>query len=667
MTTAGKLIPIYDPSTTQLVGGVNVRQPFPNNTIPRTALDPVGAAFLAYYPLPDQAPSNVAGASNFSGNPVAGSPSNFYMIKVDHNFSDKDKLTGRYMRVSGTGSKVSVYPGGGGDPTNTAENKSQYTYADWTHVVGPTQVNDLRFTFNDRKFHNISAGLGGNYPSKLGLKGVPDDAFPTIAPAGFSGLGSTQQERRQYPIQQQQYLDNYSWTHGRHAMKFGFEVRRSFNQDVLRTSVSGSFTFSTQPTGLPGNTTTGNGLASMLVGFPTGFSELQTVPLLRHSYYLGGFMQDDWTVTPSLTVNFGLRWETDTPMIDASNRMNSFDLHQINPVSGTPGVVKFMGVSGFGASPYQTDWNNFGPRLGFAWKAFGSDKTVVRGGFGIFFAHPFDAGVPNANALGFSVAANLNSPDQGITAPFFLRNGVTATPTESTLNDSFGAVPVGAATTTAVTYFDPNRATGYAQQFNLGIQRQLAGAMVVEISTLGNLSRKLPNGTLSINQILPSVLSATHSSQKDRPYPQFTNVTIQNPTLGVSNYYAGMVKIEKRYSHGLNFGANYTWSKYLGNISQPGASEGNDAGTYSDYYNRKADYGPSANDVTHRVNFHWLYEFPFGTGKRWLAGSPLRYVAGGWSIGNVATIQTGAPNTITTQTNNSMGKPLVRPVRLEKV
>jgi len=176
--------------------------------------------------------------------------------------------------------------------------------------------------------------------------------------------------------------------------------------------------------------------------------------------------------------------------------------------------------------------------------------------------------------------------------------------------------------------------------------------MVVEVSTLGNLSRKLPNGTLSINQILPSVLNPTHSSQKDRPYPQFTNVTIQNPTLGVSNYYAGTVKIEKRYSHGLNFGANYTWSKYLGNISQPGASEGNDAGTYSDYYNRKADYGPSANDVTHRVNFHWLYEFPFGKGKRWLPGSPLGYVVGGWSIGNVATIQTGAPNTITTQTNN---------------
>jgi hypothetical protein len=112
------------------------------------------------------------------------------------------------------------------------------------------------------------------------------------------------------------------------------------------------------------------------------------------------------------------------------------------------------------------------------------------------------------------------------------------------------------------------------------------------------------------------------------------------------------VRIEKRYSRGLSFGANYTWSKYLGNVNMTGAAEGNDAGTYSNYYNRRADYGPTANDVAHRLNFHWIYELPFGNGKRWLAHSPLRYVAGGWSIGNVATFQTGAPNTITNQTNN---------------
>jgi hypothetical protein len=652
-TAAGKLIPIYDPSTTQLVNGAYTRQPFPNNVIPKSSLDPVALNILNYYPLPNQAASNVAGASNFSGNPVSAYPSDSYLVKIDHTFSDKDRISGRYLHVAGGNTIIGVYPNNNAaDPTAPSDNKVQFINADWTRVISSSQVNNLRFTFNDRLFHSLSAGLGGDYPSKLGLKGVSDDAFPTIAANGFVTLGAATQERRQFPIRQQQYIDNYSWNHGRHAMKFGFEVRRSFNQDVLLTSPSGNFTFSTQPTGLPGNTTTGNGLASMLVGYVTGFSELQTQPLDRHSYYLGGFAQDDWTVSSSLTLNLGMRWEMDTPMIDANNRMNSFDLNQINPVSGTPGVVKFMGVNGYPTSPYRTDWNNFGPRVGFAWKPFQSAKTVVRGGFGIFFAHPFDAGVPNVNALGFSTSANLNTPDQGITPAFLLRNGVPVSPAGSTLNDSFGAVPVGAATTTAVTFFDPGRSTGYAEQFNFGIQRQISGGMVIEVTTLGNLSRKLPNAVLPINQIPWSILGPTHSSQKDRPFPQFTNVSIQNPTLGVSNYYAGMVRVEKRFSHGLNFGANYTWSKYLGNVNSPGTAEGNDAGTYSDLYNRRLDYGPTANDINHRVNGHFVYELPFGEGKQWLSKGFVKNIVGGWSIGSVMTFQSGPPNTATTQTNN---------------
>lgn len=652
-TAAGKLIPIYDPNSTQLVNGAYVRTQYPGNVIPASAIDPVGAKILDYYPTPNQTATNLAGANNFSGNEVVKSPADFYMIKVDHNLGDKDKFTGRYMRIGGTTGLGSIYPeNGAGDPTNYSVNKTQYVFGSWTRILSATQINDLRFTFNDRVFHNLSAGIGGDYPSKLGLTGVPEDAFPQISPAGFSGLGASQQERRQYPIRQQQIVDNYSWIHGRHALKFGAEARRSFDQDVLLTSASGSFTFSTQPTGLPGNASTGNGLASMLVGFPTAFSELVTDTLKRSSWYLAGFVQDDWTVSSSLTLNIGLRWETDTPMVDENNRMNGFDPSQINPVSGTPGVVKFLGVNGYPTEPYSTDWNNFGPRFGFAWKVFDSDKTVVRGGFGVFFAHPFDAGVPTANTLGFSLQATLNSPDNGITAPFLLRNGVPIQPTAPALNDSFGAVPVGQNANTAVTYFEQNRATGYSEQFNIGIQRQLAGSMVIEVTALGNLSRKLAVSNLSIDQIAPNVLTAQDDTQAYRPYPQFSNVSIQSPTLGVSNYYAGMVRIEKRYSYGLNFGANYTWSKLLGNLNDVGAALGNDNGPFQNYYDRAADYGPLSIDVRHRVSLNTFYDLPFGPGKRWLADNPLGYVVGGWSLGLVGTIQTGPPITVVTQTNS---------------
>ena len=649
---AGKLIPIYDPASTQTVNGVTTRLQYPGNVIPAAKIDPVGLKVLDYYPLPNQSPSNIAGGNNFSGNEVIRSPADFVLGKIDHNLNDKDRLTARYMRLAGTTSLGSIYPANGaGDPTNFAENVMQYVFGSWTHILSPTRVNDVRYTFNDRVFHNLSAGLGGDYPTKLGLAGVPAGAFPQFTVSGFSGLGSSQQERRQYPIRQHQFVDNFSWVRGRNAFKFGVEARRSFDRDILLNSLSGAFTFATTPTGLPGNAATGSGMASLLAGFPTGFTELQTQPLNRLSWYFAGFAQDDWTVTPSLTLNIGVRWETDTPIVDSNNRMNSFDLNQINPVSGTPGVVKFLGVNGYPTRPYATDWNNFGPRFGFAWKVFRSEKTALRGGFGIFFSHPFDAGVPTANALGFSLQANLTTPDNGITAPFYLRNGVPAQASAPVLDDSFGAVRVGQNPNTAVTFFDRSRATGYSEQFNLGLQRQLPGLLVVEVSVLGNLSRKLPVSYLSLNQIAPNVLSAQRSTQVYRPYPQFSNVSIQSPTLGVSNYYAGLVRIEKRYSFGLNFGANYTWSKLLGNLNDVGAAFGNENGPYQDYYNRRADYGALSNDIRHRVSLNSFYELPFGPGKRWLATNIAGRVLGGWSLGVVGTIQTGPPITIITQTN----------------
>lgn len=649
----GALVPIYDPNSTRLINGSYVRTQYSGNRIPTSQLDPVALKVLGYYPLPNQSPSNIAGANNFSANEVVGSPADFFLIKVDHNLGENDKITGRYIRVAGTTNLGSIYPqNGAGDPNTFSVNTIQYVFGSWTRSLGPTRVNDVRFTFNDRVFHSLSAGLGGGYPAKLGLTGVPADAFPQFTVSGYSGLGASTQERRQSPIQQEQVVDNFSWVRGRNTFKFGFEARRSFDRDELLTSVSGAFTFATQPTGLPGNSSTGNGLASLLVGFPTAFSELQTQTLNRSSWYFAAFAQDDWTVTPSLTLNLGVRWETDTPMVDSNNRMNSFDPSQINSVSGTPGVVKFLGVNGYPTKPYSTDWNNFGPRFGFAYKLGHSEKTVVRGGFGIFFSHPFDAGVPTANTLGFSLQAALNSPDNGITAPFLLRNGVPAQASTATLNDSFGAVRVGTNPNTAVTYFDRSRATGYAEQFNLGIQRQLPGTMVIEASVLGNLSRKLPMSNLSIDQIAPQVLTLQTATQAYRPYPQFSNVSIQSPTIGVSNYYAGLVRIEKRYSYGLNFGANYTWSKLLGNLNDVGSALGAENGPYSNYYNRRADYGPQSNDIRHRIVMNTVYELPFGPGKRWLADNVAGQVIGGWVLGVLGTVQTGPPVTAITQTNS---------------
>jgi len=223
-------------------------------------------------------------------------------------------------------------------------------------------------------------------------------------------------------------------------------------------------------------------------------------------------------------------------------------------------------------------------------------------------------------------------------------------PTKPPLNDSFGAVQVGRSTTTAATFYEENRRTGYSLQHNFGVQRELPGYILFEVSYLGNMSRKLANSNLSINQVRPELLTPT-STQRDRPYPQFSNVSLIFPALGVSNYHAMLVRVEKRFSRGFNLLSTYTWSKFLNNTFEGGSVLGAEGGTYSNLYNRRADYGPSENDIAHRLTASSVYELPFGTGKKFLATSRLRHVVGGWGIGSILTLQSGPPFTVTTQVN----------------
>ncbi|MBZ5620878.1 MAG: carboxypeptidase regulatory-like domain-containing protein [Acidobacteriia bacterium] len=566
--SSARLIPIYDPDMAP-------RQAFPDNVIPKNRLDPVAMKLLNYFPHANRAADTIAGANNFRANNVTAVTGDFLAGKVDHSLDEKNRLTGRYIRYRQNTDPSSVYPDPGADPATHNRGGSQYLYGSWTHILSATSVNDLRYTYVNRRSHVISSGVGGDYPRKIGLIGVDQLAFPQFQlTGGYSPLGSAAQERRQNPIEQHQLLNNLTWLRGRHALKFGYEARFSHNHDVNLATPSGRFVFGAENTGFPSNASTGNGLASLLLGLPTSFNQTVVPALDRHSWYLAGFAQDDWAVSTKLTLNAGMRWELDTPLFDSNLRMNGFDPRAINPISGTPGVVKFAGVGGYPQHPYRFDWNNFGPRFGFAWEPLGPKNAVIRGGYGIFFAHPFDNVETTAASLGFSLSATINTVD-GITAPFLLRNGVPpVTPPSPALDDAFGAVRLGQSTTTPVSYFERDRVSGYSHQFNLTVQRQLPGSIVLEAGFLGNLGRKLPSADLSINQVPPQILGPAHHSQADRPFPQFSDVVLLAPSFGISNYCAGLFKVEKRLSRGLNLMSGYTWSKFLGNTNDtanPGA------------------------------------------------------------------------------------------------
>lgn len=643
---------IYDPASTQTVGGRTVRTAFAGNRIPTNRLDPVALRLLQFYPLPNR-PADASGGNNFRSNYARILNRNNFTAKINHNFTDRDRLDFRYLYNSDNLDFTSVFPVNAADTLAPALRHQNYFYWAYTRTISPTVINELRYTYADRINHEQSFGLGGDWVSQLGLTGVPGGAFPQFNVAGFTSLGAATHERRQFPIRQHQLVDNVSVTRGRHSLKFGGEWRPSYNYEVNRPSVSGQFSYSPLGTGLPGSAQTGNGFASLLLGFTSGFVLRETEVLDRSSHYLAAFAQDDWTITPNLTLNIGLRWETDTPIKDKNNRMNGFDPVAINPVSGTPGVVRFVGADGYPELPYPTDWNNFGPRVGFAYKPFKDGKTVLRGGFGIFFAHPFDHGAPSSAALGYERSLNLNSPDNSLTPAFLLRNGVPGANLNEPVRDArFGAVQVGRPTTTAVTYFEQDRSTGYSQQFNVALQHEFGLGLLVEASYLGNLSRKLPSANISLNQTAPERVGAAQS-QVNRPFPQFTNVTLLFPTFGVSNYHAAVLRAERRFARGFSLLSTYTWSKFLNNTDEGGASLG-DSDVYSDYYNRRNDYGPSGNDIRHRLTLSSVAELPFGPGRRFLSENIAGKIFGGLSLSLLGTVQSGPPFTVTTQVNNAL-------------
>jgi hypothetical protein len=646
--SASGLPKIYDPRTQTTVNGVTTRQQFSNNII--TNPDSVGLKIISYYPV---ATNKTATANNFTANTVAASNSKYYVGRLDHQLNSKDRLALRYIFTNSDSSNRSVYPDRGADTYQPSVSHDHIGYAQWLRTLTPSLVNDLRFTYETRVYHQLTNGVGGNYPSKLGLTGVSENAFPYISPSGYSPLGSTGQERRQYPINQYQLVDNLSKVIGRHSLKFGTELRRSMDHEINLSTASGSFSFSTLSTGVPGNTSTGNSLASLLVGAPLSFSQSQTEPLTRTSWYSVGFVQDDFTIFSRFTVNLGARWETDSPIRDENNRMNGFDATTTNPVSGTPGVVKFMGKNGFRTTPFDIDLNNFAPRLGFAWQPYKDGVTVIRGGWGYFFAHPFDAGQPASAAVGFSISGSISSPDNGVTTPFYLANGVPAINTSTTLDDSYGAVTVGSTATTAVSYFDPRHRSGYTQQFNFGVQHQLPGRFVLEITGLGSLAHKLPGQNQSINQIAPSVLSASHHAQKDRPFPQFSTVSLVAPSIGNAYYYAGIARVERRFRNGFNLNATYTFARAFDDNYGSGSTIGTDNGPYSNYYDRRADYGASSNDIRHQFIFSSVYELPFGPERRFISTGLLSHVIGAWTLGNITRAYSGAPFTVVTSTNTT--------------
>jgi Carboxypeptidase regulatory-like domain len=666
--------PVIDPNT-----GKQAVYNGQKNVLPPSEFDPYGAALAAYYPLP-----NVAGAAlntnNFSANDPEPQNSNIYVVRIDHRFSDKDSIYGRFLGNPGHTNTANVYPTPGTDGYGILTHTYYYNPSGtWNHVFSPTLLNEARATFSFRQSLSISHGVNSAAATQLALPGTNPDFFPGVTVNGLAAIGNTsastsgQQQRLQTPILSNEYLDNLSWQVRNHQLKFGADYRTSADGDRYSPSGGGWFTFT--PNGASTNTAAGS-LANLLLGRVDAASREETLPLYSLAWSWGLYAQDDWHVNNKLTINYGLRWDLDSPRYLSTNRQNSFNPTEINPVSGTPGVVTFAGLNGQSKYANNFDHTLFGPRFGFAWTPRPHD--VVRVGAGILYEGEYDQATPIVLVLGFSNSIALSSPNSVAGTPAFLLKdngtegtGLAAYPTAADLTPSFGAVPVGGKPTTAVQFVEKNHKTGYLYQEHVDWQHEFGGNTLIDFGYTGTIGHRLVSPYAEgINQITPANLAllaadpTAYNSQTLRPFPQFSNVQSLYPSNGGSGYNAGNFQIQKRYSSGFQYQVNYTWAKFIDSTTArfelaayPAGSVTGPSGpssAFTNYYDQKSRWGLSGNDVRNRLIANGLYELPFGTGKLVQSGSNVvNQIIGGWTISGLEEIRSGTALSPIDTTNNT--------------
>ncbi len=622
-------------------------QPFAGNILPQSRIDAAGRAFASLYPAPNIASDPTrAPAVNYIVNVSDKLTQDMGTLKVDHNIGSADRISGRYTIIKAEQQLAAVYPNAFADfRGGPREHRIHNVVGTWIHSFSAAFLNEFRYNYATRRYLTRTLGTDSRKNGEIGLRGVSADDFAQIVPTGQSNLGATPVERIQRPILTHQWVNNLTVIRGNHSLKFGGEWRYSSNKDLFRPTVNGSFNFSDRATG--------SGLASLLLGHVTGAAYNQVDPLVARTDYFGLFLQDDWKVTKNLTLNLGLRWEMDTPRWEKlDNRQSSFAIEPVNPVSGRPGIVTFSGRDGRSKYAHNFDKNNVSPRFGFAYKA--PRGTVIRGGYAIAYNGEYNGATANPLIAGFSLNGSFNSIDGGFTRAFALSDGMPSIAREP-LGPGFGAVAVGAAPRFSPDFLQQNHVNAYSHQYNFTIQKELPGNMLYEAAYVANLSHKLGGPNLNINQIpLVNGRGPAAQSQAARPFPHFNNVTLLFPPWGNSTYHALNMKVEKRYSRGLNFLANYTWSKFLDDVEANNELAGAEGNGYTHIELRRLDKSYSGNDVRHRLIASSVYELPIGKGRAVNLAHPVaNAIAGGWSIGAIAELRAGAPWGVVEQTNTS--------------
>ena len=700
-TKSGALQVIYDPASTNPVTGA--RTPFPGNIIPPSDLNPVGLKIASYYPLPNTStPYYQAPNYDFTGNfPNRGDQRVF---KLDHDFSSWLRASASYIhqKTFETDAPLDVFP----NPATPGQSlccdrKVDATGANATITPDPTTVIAVRWGFN--RFYSRTTQYSAGF--NLGTLGFPESlvdettntAFPAItlgsAVNGCSDASSNADFAdfgggcaNQDVFYSRTFNATVSKFIGKHNVKAGFDFRtlHDFGTPASGPTSLGFTDVFTRATPQAATAGTGSDLATLLLGYPTSGQMSVVTSFNDFIRYYGGFLQDDYRVTPKLTLNFGIRFEHESGISEENNKLVvGFNPAIANPLQqnvaglALAGQVEYAGVNGNPTETGNALSVRYAPRFGFAYSV--DSKTVLRGGYGIFWAPTF---FNFQNAIGYSqtttIVASTNgnfTPATSLSNPY--PNGLLQ-PTGNTLGGLSG---VGQ----PVTVFSPSaQSAGYVQEYSLEVQRELPSNFVITLGALGSHSLHLLESGQNIDQLNPSYFplgSALTQSvanplygnggvgsvgtptisalQLLLPYPQYTSLTLANSDAGSARYYSFYIRAQRRFSNGLSLLASYTWSRSMDNllgVSTAGASQVAAEAGAQNAYNLNGEWSLSTQDTPNRFTTAITYELPFGKAKPFLNTNSrvLNYAVGGWSVNAFSVIQTGFPLLITQPNNNSV-------------
>jgi hypothetical protein len=661
--------PLIDPT------GANASGYYPNNQVP---VDSVMKNYMnLYLPLPNY------GTNGYVEDPVASLSEDQFIFRFDYNISSKDTFSAFYilddqpqsfpfevLKGASTGGDVPIGSG------FTNSQRFQTASLSWSRTITPTMLNELRFSTNRSATYD-AVPTNKTPPSALGFTTVhPDDpngaAPPLISVSGAFSLGPSPQGPTKDHDVTFQYQDTFSWTRGKHALKFGGDIRwteSNFQYDFYN---NGSFDFGTY------YTNTGNALADFVGGFTDNYYQFSSANYGIRSHQLYFFAQDAWKITKNLSLDYGLRYEYNSPQEDPKNQiMGWFPGQQSTLYPGAPPNFLYAGDPGTpNRGLVYPNRDNFAPRFGFSWDVLGNSKLVTRGGFGIFY--DIEDGALNEQFGGqppFGYVAN-NYPcfttaaiaEPGCLAP--VNNSYSADPFQNIYPDPYPFIAgghLGQFFQPAIPYayvVDPHFRTPYAENFNFGFQYQLTKDTVVEAAYVGSLSRKAISSTnLNYPQIFgsnPNSLMAQYqaavAADEDpvsaitpdcaRPLanctadliPTGATQIITNLSAGSSSSNQMQLTVDRRMNHGLGFRVAYTIAKTIDVTSGFRAR----SSTFTIPYDPRFDRGLADFDAPQRLVLSPIWQIP----SRQNAGSLEKNILGGWEVSTITSFQKGNPFTL---------------------